>query len=196
MIYPVKLPERVQHADGCHRLLFMSRIHKKKGLVEFMSAWGKVRPRGWKFEIVGFDEDGSLKHAMEVASKGGFLKDIIYTGPLGDEEKWRAYRRADAFVLPTYSENFGIVVAEALYAGIPVITTTGTPWYELVDKNCGWWVDGDPVTLAGTLEELTRLDDSSRMSMGERGRQLIEDKYMWPSIAKKMINEYESLLHR
>ena len=178
------------------RLLFLSRIHRKKGLVEFVKAWEMVRPKSWQFEIVGFDEDGSLDEALSIARQGGFEEDIIVTGPLEDDAKWQAYAQADAFVLPTHSENFGIVVAEALYSGLPVLTTTGTPWRELQERHCGWWVNCDISSLAEALRDLTSLPSKELREMGSRGRLLVEEKYSWPAIAKRMRTEYESLLCR
>jgi glycosyltransferase involved in cell wall biosynthesis len=85
----------------------------------------------WHVEYAGPDYDGHLAQVQNKIRELGVEDNFTYLGNLGDNEKWTAYRRADVFVLPTYSENFGIVVAEALYAEIPVITTKGTPWSEL-----------------------------------------------------------------
>lgn len=191
---PSALPDWKQHQDGFRRFVFVSRIHKKKGLEELVEAWRLVRPVGWKLEIVGFDEDGSLARALKLSEEGGFRNDVIYTGPLEDNEKWNAYRRGDVFVLPTHSENFGIVVAEALYAGLPVITTKGCPWKELESRKCGWWVDRDVEALANALRAAVALTDDERMAMGGRGRELVEEKYCWSSIGKQMVSAYESLL--
>ena len=80
---------------------------------------------------------GKLKtRVKELGLEGRF----VFTGALSDDEKWAACARADLFALPTYSENFGIVVAEALWAGVPVITIKGTPWQELEERKCGWWM--------------------------------------------------------
>ncbi len=128
---PDALPPSQRQADGKRRALFMSRIHPKKGLVELMEAWSKVNHAQWVLEIVGTDSDGYQKTVEEAARHFGVADSVIFTGPLMDEVKWQAYCRADLFVLPTYSENFGIVIAEALYAHVPVITTKGTPWQEL-----------------------------------------------------------------
>ena len=96
----------------------------------------KVKDRILALGMTYKDKDGTI-HPSPSPSPFAF----IFTGPLDDAEKWTAYARADLFILPTYSENFGIVVAEALWAGVPVITTKGTPWAELEERKCGWWVE-------------------------------------------------------
>ena len=95
--------------------------------------------------------------------------DFIFTGPLDDAEKWTAYARADLLVLPTYSENFGIVVAEALWAGVPVITTKGTPWAELEERKCGWWVDLPKSKSGDEGEQWNALDSALREALTLHG---------------------------
>ena len=99
------------------------------------------------------------------------------------------------FALSTYSENFGIVVAEALWAGVPVITTNGTPWQELEDCKCGWWIDIGVESLAKALEAAMLLSDVERHEMGEHGRRLEEEKYIWDAVVKAMVKGYESILN-
>ena len=128
--------------------------------------------------------------------------DFIFTGSLDDDAKWEAYGRANLFVLPTYSENFGIVVAEALWAGVPVITTKGTPWSELEEYKCGKWIDlpakgSNPSTceaLDEALVSVMAMSDAERGEMGKRGKKLVEEKYTWDAVCKAMIKGYESCL--
>ena len=124
----------------------------------------------------------------------GLEGQFIFTGALDDEKKWKAYARADLFVLPTYSENFGIVVAEALWAGVPVITTKGTPWKELVERKCGWWIDTGVERLVKVLPEAIALSDVERREMGARGSKLVEEKYTWDAVVKVMVKGYERLV--
>lgn len=191
---PKVMPVKNLHSDGYHRALFMSRIHYKKGLLNLVEAWRRVRPIGWKMEIVGTDYDNYQQVVERAVRDAGLLEDFIFTGPLQDEEKWTAYRRSDCFVLPTYSENFGIVVAEALFAGTPVITTKGAPWQELETCRCGYWVDIGVDPLANALSKMFSLTDDMRRAMGENGRRLIQDKYSWQSIAENLKKSYEGLL--
>jgi glycosyltransferase involved in cell wall biosynthesis len=108
---------------------------------------------------------------------------------MGDE-KWSLLGTADAFVLPSYSENFGIAIAEALSSGLPVITTQGTPWSEIAVRKCGWWVKADRASLEGALREMMRLSDEERKEMGIRGRRLVEEKFAWPAVARQMRGVY------
>ena len=162
--------------------------------------------RSWNVELV-YTVSGELEKEYEAKVKArvkelGLEDQFIFTGALNDDEKWEAYARADLFVLPTYSENFGIVVAEALWAGVPVITTKGTPWKELEDRKCGWWIDlpeegSNPsnwTMLVSALEGVMLMSDDERREMGERGRRLVEEKYTWDAVVKAMVKGYETIL--
>lgn len=182
----------------------MSRMHQKKGVSELIEAWKRVGSRvegvgsrEWVLELV-YTVRNEEERAYEAKCKAlaGGDKSIIFTGALDDEKKWEAYRRADLFVLPTYSENFGIVVAEALWSGVPVITTKGTPWSELESEGCGWWIDTGVGALARTLKECFVLSDECLAEMGRRGHDLVERKYTWPAIGRKMVKEYEDILRK
>ena len=144
--------------------LFVSRVHPKKGLFNLVDAWaslknsvnskplavnGKTENRSatvynslltvngipWRCVIAGPDQDGHAAEVMERARTAGIEGDFEMVGPVFGRDKDELYRKADLFVLPTYSENFGVVVIEALAHGCPVITTKGAPWQEL--ENCG-----------------------------------------------------------
>ena len=154
----VDVPEGVRRirTEGRRKALFVSRVHPKKGLVNLVRAWADVRPEGWEIVIVGPDEGGHRAEVTAVARELD-VQEITWTGEVRDEAKWGLYFDADLFVLPTFSENFGIVVAEALAAGVPAITTTGAPWGVLNERRCGWWIDVGVEPLAAALREATGL---------------------------------------
>ena len=176
------------------RVLFLSRIHSKKGLLNLVAAWAAVRPSGWECVLVGPDADDHQREVEQEARNREVAADFSFIGEVGDEAKWDLYAAADLFVLPTFSENFGIVVAEALAAGVPVITTTGAPWRDLETHECGWWVEIGVEPLAAALAEATALPDEARRAMGERGRALIEREYSWSRVAEEMSAVYRWLL--
>jgi len=195
------------------RVLFVSRMHPKKGVMELVEAWNtikhqtlNIKHQTWMCELV-YTVNGDFEREYEAKVKArvkelGLEDQFIFTGALNDDEKWAAYARADLFVLPTYSENFGIVVAEALWAGVPVITTKGTPWGELETAKCGKWIDlptegSNPSAwpvLVAALREMMSLSDDERRQMGTNGRRLVEERYTWAAVVKKMSDRYGNII--
>ena len=238
----VNLPNRVLEpkvkGDGeRRRALFVSRMHPKKGVVELVESWARVKSemenaggdREWCCELV-YTMNGDEERAYEQKVKQRILElgmayqdqdgtinsmtttpnyDFLFTGSLDDDAKWDAYARADLFVLPTSSENFGIVVAEALWASVPVITTKGTPWKDLEDFKCGWWIDlpSAEVRDKGRGLQWTSLDSALReafeqsnnrtilQEMGRCGHQLVSERYTWAAVCDKMVRGYEGVLN-
>jgi glycosyltransferase involved in cell wall biosynthesis len=119
---------------------------------------------------------------------------FIYTGPVDGDEKQRLFESAHVFVLPSYSENFGIVNAEALAAGLPVITTTATPWREIEEEGCGWWIDPNADALTQALRVATEANPDDLRRMGVRGRHLIQSRYSWASAAEHFEHVYNDLV--
>lgn len=172
------------------RALFLSRVHPKKGLPMLLDVWARLRPDGWTLEIVGPDKTGHRAELEEQRAALNLEDTVHFAGPVEDNRKWDKYAAADLFVLPSHSENFGLVVAEALAAGLPVITTKGTPWSELEKESCGWWIDIDEDSFEWALREAIHLTPDERHTMGQRGRALVERQYSWPSIADRMLGTY------
>ncbi|NVN98853.1 MAG: glycosyltransferase [Geobacteraceae bacterium] len=187
--------ERDSSSSGRKTILFLSRIHPKKGLLNLVSAWQKIKKTGWKIVIAGPDESNHRQEVEEAIREAELQEYFEFTGPVDDVAKWDLYFQSDLFVLPTYSENFGIVVAEALACGVPVITTTGTPWKSLHTHKCGWWVDVGVQSLADALASALACPDSERRDMGVRGREMVESSYGWSKIAGEMLSAYEWVLH-
>jgi glycosyltransferase involved in cell wall biosynthesis len=154
----------------------------------------KAERKNWRVLVAGGDENGHLAEVKTEIRKQKLENSFEFIGEVADEKKWDLYRSADLFVLPTKSENFGIVIAEALACGLPVITTRGTPWEDLITHRCGWWVELGAGPLAVALNEAMRLPDEERRAMGLRGRKLVEENYTWPAAAKKMVALYRWML--
>ncbi len=174
--------------------LFLSRVHPVKGLLNLVRAWAKIRPVNWRVVIAGPDEGGHQIEIEQEIQRHELSDSFSFIGSVADQDKWELYRSADLFVLPTHSENFGIVIAEALASGTPVITTKGTPWKELVENKCGWWIDIGVEPLAEALTKAMNLSSEERQAMGQRGRRLIEQNYSWDKIGNEMLSVYEWIL--
>jgi glycosyltransferase involved in cell wall biosynthesis len=183
-------------SDGVRRVLFLSRIHPKKGLADLVLAWGQVRQPGWQVVIAGPDEGGYEAVIRGLIKRHGLEADFDFPGVVAGERKERLFAEADIFILPTYSENFGIAVAEALARAVPVITTTGAPWQELETCECGWWVAPGVNGVAVALAQAMRASADTLAEMGARGRSLVEAKYAWARIGKEALRASEWALHR
>ncbi len=174
--------------------LFVGRVARIKALPNLIGAM--VMSNGWRLRIVGPDQEGHTEELKALAGQEGVAGRIDFVGVKYGVELTQEYLNADCFVLPSFSENFGSVVVEAMAAGLPVIASTGTPWQELVERKCGWWVANDPETLARTISEMMALTDEGRRAMGARGRKLVEEKYQWSAIGRQMAMEYRKLMNR
>ncbi len=176
-------PSVDRRADRERVVLFLSRIHPKKGVLELVRAWSEVVSAGWRLRIAGPDEGG---HWGQVAT-------LVRQLGLDGERKAALYREADLFILPTFSENFGVVVAEALAHGVPVITTRGAPWADLETYRCGWWIDVGVEPLVAALREAIALTDEERAAMGARGREYVT-RFDWQRIAEHTLALYRWIL--
>jgi glycosyltransferase involved in cell wall biosynthesis len=176
-------------ADAVTRpyVLFLSRLHEKKGIRELLQAWNSIEHGEWELILAGPDEQG-LMNRLTLPS------DARYVGMVDGYAKSTLLAEASLFVLPSYSENFGVVVAEAMMAEIPVIATHGTPWSVLEHERCGWWIPMEESRLAATLQAAVGTPLDGLRAMGERGRHVAESRFGWPQLAREMAAVYAWLV--
>ena len=182
--------------DDRRKLLYLSRIHPKKGLINLVKAWEKLKPNKWKVIVAGPDEGGHRQEVEKLISEKKLSQYFEFIGPVEGKSKYDLYKSSDLFILPTYSENFGIVVAEALMSGLPVITTKGAPWEGLIKNNCGWWIDIGVDPMIKTLKLALSLSPEILDQMGNRGKIYAENNFGYASIAKKMLEVYDWILKK
>lgn len=175
---------------GTRKMVFLSRIHRKKGIEILLEAWKNCDTKGWTLEIAGNGDKNYIESLNQSAQN---LKNVHFVGAIYGQDKWNFLRSADVMVLPTHSENFGIVVAEALAVGVPVITTKGTPWEDLEIQQCGWWIDLSVTNLENTLVKAFNTSTEVLEAMGKNGRKLIEEKYDINTIGTKMVELYNTI---
>ncbi len=191
----VDLPElpTKQTTNGSRIALFLGRIYPVKGLPMLIEAWARVRPERWLLKIAGPDEGrhrAAVEKQVSAAKLGGT---VSFAGELDSQAREAALFGADLLVLPTYSESFGMVVAEALAHGLPALTTTGAPWPMLEQRGCGWQVEPTIDAIAEGLRQATSRDSGTLRDMGERGRELVEAEFGWEKIATQFVSMYSDL---
>lgn len=184
---------REPHCGEFREALFLGRLNPKKGLPMLVEAWNRVRPMGWRLKIVGPDEENHQAEVERCIRGCRLEKEIILAGPLDGEAKQRAFEGAELFVLPTYSENFGMAIAEALAYGLPVLTTTGAPWPMLEEEGCGWWTEPTPAGIEQALRLALSTSSDKLREMGDCGRQLVARQFRWDAVARQMTELYRWL---
>lgn len=188
-------------AKGCSAqrervVLFLSRLDPKKGVPDLIDAWrGLTDRRGHCLHIIGHGDANYVKLIKEKIDESG-CNDIVLLPPAFGSDRWEFFSRASIYVLPSYSENFGITVAEALTAGLPVITTRATPWAHLVNEGLGWIIDNDVSQLRQAIEHAIRLEPAELESMRLKAHTYAFNNFSWETISERYIETYEWILQR
>lgn len=195
--------------DGVKKqILFLSRVHVKKGIELLIEAFSNLHKdfSDWSVVIVGNGEEDYIK-SLKQKVKSMELEDCIkILPPVFGEAKTKLYQESSLFCLPSYSENFGMVIAEAMSCGVPAITTNGTPWQLLNgdcttmgaslemlgdDKRTGWCIELSVENLENILREAMSMDPAALYEMGQRGSRMINENFNYRSVAKKTKKLYE-----
>jgi glycosyltransferase involved in cell wall biosynthesis len=181
--------------DELRTLLYFGRLTPKKGIDILLQAWGAVHKLfpNWRLLIAGTDDRG-YKDRMENLAKKLNLQRVQFAGPAYGDDKFKVYRNAELFVLPTHNENFGMTVAEALAHELPVIVTKGAPWSGIESHGCGWWIDIGVEPLVKTLKQALSETSKQLFIRGERGRRWMEEEFSWEAVGRKMYLTYKWLL--
>ena len=188
----VDLPPLKQKSDGGRRrLLFLGRIHPNKGVDILLRAWQVIEHRfpDWELHVAGPDNGGYLAEMHALAAQLR-LERLVFCDPLYGDEKWQAYSDANAFVLPTHSESFGMTVAEALAAGTPVIVTHGAPWAGLAEQGAGWWIEIGVDPLVACLQQALSAPPRRLREMGRAGHEWMKRDFSWDQIGPKFLATY------
>lgn len=179
-------------------VLFLSRLHPIKGIELLVSAVNSLkavmRQLGWILVIVG-DGEASYKESLKSQIALFGVEDIVrIVGPLYGKEKVSAYCAAEVFALVSHNENFGIVVAEALAMGVPVLTSTKMPWGETEKEGCGVVVESSEQGVTDGLRRMLALSGESRMNMGARGQEYARQRFSWSAVSAGFLEVYEWML--
>lgn len=187
--------DRFPHLRGQRILLFLSRIHPKKGvdlLIEAFAAVAGSDPR-LQLVIAGPDQVGWQAALQQRATELGIANRITWPGMLSGELKWGAFRCAELFCLPSHQENFGIVVAEALACGLPVaIAEPVNIATDVAQAGAGIVHADTAAATTSALQQWLATTPAARAEMGARGRKLFAERFDFASVAKNLIPVLES----
>jgi len=180
--------KRAPHAAQPPVALFYSRFHRKKGVIELIDLWHQVAPRDWLLLLVGTPDQLSVARLETYIVRQGVQKPIsVFDGTAQPPP----YVIAQLFILPTHSENFGLVVAESLANGVPPLVTDITPWSEINEVGAGWWVPWQD--FAETVRLALTESDTERKTRGETGRQWTTTQSFWHDTASGLRKFYRQI---
>ena len=175
-------------------ILFLGRIHPKKGLVNLVKAWSKVKPKDWILAIAGWDQGGHEIQLKELVAEFGLTEDVIFLGPVFNDLKQACFQNASAFILPSFSEGLPMSVLEAWSYGLPVLMTKFCNIPEGFEANAAIEIQPEPDSIAEGLKNFLNLHESVRKQIGQNGLELVKNKFTWPKIAVEMIDVYKWIL--
>ncbi|MCL1470628.1 glycosyltransferase [Argonema antarcticum] len=179
-------------------VLFLSRLHYKKRPDLLVQALGKLAAKQSKFHLVlaGSGETDYLNYLKSLVLSLGLTAETTFPGFVEGQDKDLLLQGADIFVLPSFSENFGIAVAEALAHGLPVIITPDIQIApEIAAAKAGLVVEGEVEPLANAIAQLLT-SPQQRQDLGENGKDLVQRRYSWSAIASHLTGVYRSIIER
>ncbi len=176
------------------KILFsFGRLHPKKGLKELVTGWtsgGRPQGQGWHLVIAGWDQIGHEPELRALIAGRPDANRIHFLGALSEADKIAAFAHCDAFVLPSFSEGLPMVVLEAWAQAKPALITPRCNLDLGYERGAAIRIEPDPVSIAAGLQKLFALPDAERRAMGERGRTLIKERFLWPKVAADFRSVY------
>tara|TARA_X000000950_G_scaffold247616_1_gene306028 strand:- start:13216 stop:14250 length:1035 start_codon:yes stop_codon:yes gene_type:complete len=178
-----------------NKAIFFSRIHHKKGLLELIRSWSKIGPSNWELDIYGPVSDDNYFHKIkkEIESSQYSQSIKIFDPVYIKEKKFEILFNSDLFILPSKSENFGMSILEALSLGVPVLTTTSTPWKILNSLNAGFVIEFSEQNILNALNNIIKMKNHELNTVGNNGKEFVKKNYDIKNLIKNYINFYNEI---
>lgn len=179
-------------AEDVKVILFLSRLHPKKGLVNLLHAWARshdarvFHEHTWHLVVAGWDEGGYRETLEALVKTLGIESTVSFVGPQFQEQKTASLLRANAFVLPSFSEGLPMAVLEAWSYRLPILMTPQCNLPEGFQHNAALAIDPTVNGITKGLLDFFSMSEHEQQQMGVRGRRLVEDLFSWPLIANQM----------
>ncbi len=183
---------------GCNlprKFGFLGRLHPIKKVENLLYGMAELsRDTDCKLVIMGKGDDAYEQFLRNEVQRLQ-LKNVEFKGFVNGREKYETLAGLSCLFVPSDFENFGMIVTEALSVGTPVMASYGTPWEELNTVGCGWWIDRSPENIAKVMQQVVEMPVSQLLAMGEKGRQLVQEKYTAQQVAHQMQDLYEWIVN-
>ncbi|HEX3799020.1 MAG TPA: glycosyltransferase [Verrucomicrobiae bacterium] len=186
ILTPIRTPFVYELRKNRSRLLFLGRIHPKKGLDILLQAWARLdaETADWELIIAGPDENGHLPEMRRLAQSLAIQDRVFFTGAVTGESKTALLHSADLFVLPSYSEGFSMSLLEAMACEVPVIATDSCNFPEISTAFAGWECHATLDSLVTTLQTALAAGPAERKQRGQNAQRLVAAKFTWQTIIK------------
>ncbi len=178
------------------RVGYIGRLNEIKGIENLVAACARIREDArvpFELRIAGTGEPAYEESLRQKINALGVGNQVTLVGEMRGAAKTEFFAHCDVIVLPSHTENFGIVVAEALAHGVPVIASRGTPWQELETRGCGLWVANDPQSLASAIERIASMPLDE---MDANGRRWMSEQYSWERVTDDLFDLYNRMITR
>jgi len=186
---PIETPLMPHFVKTKKRMLFLGRVHPKKGLDLLVKAWSRLEKwrEDWELVIAGPDEINHRSEIEKLAASLGIEREIIFTGTVSGSAKTALLYSSDIFVLSSYSEGLPITLLEAMACEVPIVATHPCNCPEAYEAGAGWGCDSTVDSVAKALQTAMQASESERKQRGQLGRQLVQRAYSWDQIAKTIL---------
>jgi len=187
--------------NGEKVLLYLGRLHPKKGIENLLKSWGVIRsanssrPSQWSLAIAGWNQGHYEKELRRQVAERGIEESVSFLGPQFKEEKAACYRGCDAVILPSFSEGTPMVVLEAWSYGKPVLMTPQCNVPEGFAAGAGIRIETTPESISQGLGTLFEMSDADRQAMGQRGLKLVSQSFIWQKVASQMLDLFTWVTH-
>ena len=182
---------------GKRLVLFLGRLHPKKGLGLLVDAWAQVAGeyRDAHLVLAGPDAEGTRAKLVTAIATAGIQDRVTFTGMLSESLKWSALAAAECFVLPSFSEGLSMGVLEAMGAGVPVLVTHACNMPEISAVDAGWEKQPTEDAVRVALQQVLRQDPDTNRAVGRRGAHLVSTRYSRAHVAQATAEVYDFVLH-
>ncbi len=186
---PIQTPLIPNFIKTKKRILFLGRIHPKKGLDLLVRAWANLEAirKDWELVIAGPDELNHRSQIQKLAASLGIEREVVFTGTVTGSAKTALIYSSDIFVLTSYSEGLPMTLLEAMACEVPIVATQACNCPDAFAAGAGWGCDPTANSVTETLQTVMQTTESERKQRGQQGRQLVQRAYSWDQISKTIL---------